>query len=876
MSLGERQADLSGLSLSHYRIGRRLGSGAMGVVYEAEDLRLERSVALKFIAPLGEITELDRRRFWQEARAVAALDHPNITTIFEIDEADGLTFIAMARVHGESVRDRLKNGPLAVDAALDLAIDIAKGLRAAHERGVLHRDIKPSNLLLTGDGVAQISDFGLARLPERSRLTKTGTALGTLYYMSPEQVRGEPLDERTDLWSLGVVLYESLTGARPFDGEYEQAVAFAIQNEEPPPIGSLRPETPALLEEIVAKTLAKNRRDRYPDAATLLRDLKALAFQVSSGRYAKYQDWYFATRGGKRLLRSAVVVLAIIALFTVWQLWQRRGGIDPLPPFHPRQITSEAAWEGEPAISPDGNLIAYASDREGACDLYVVDARGGRPVQVTADDASDRNPAWCVDGRSLLFESDRSGIQGIWKIGYMGGSARLVLAGAGEPAVSPDGRWLAFSSPDSLGRTRVGVMAMDTPSRQIILTEEGDGYWHHKSPAWSPDGRWICYGSFHNLWLVEPAAADPQPIQLTDGGRGDGTPTWSADGAFVYFSSSRENTTALWRVRADGEDLRRLTAGSGPESHPSLSKDGSVLCYSTERRDYDLVVENRRTGSAVRLRGAHDDDTPSLARDGSLVAFLSDREGSENQVWVLDLTDGVPAGEPRQVTDLAGRVGHPALSPDGRWLAYYRIVDDERDIWLSAVDGGSLSRITEHPESDIHPAWSPDGRWLAFASKRSGYSAIWIIPIADGQPAGAPRRLTGPDLGAFTPVWSPDGGTIAYRGVRGTESTVCVVPVDGSAVGACRVTSAVFVHRLRWNEATGELWVAADWGGAGPEIRAIAATGGADRPLEPPLVFPQGQNVVDFDLSADGQIVALTRQTHVGNVWVLQARNAAF
>ena len=273
-----------GKTISHYRISERLGQGGMGVVYKAEDTRLKRTVALKFLSPFALGSAEEKTRFVHEAQAAAALDHPNICTVHEIDEAEGQTFIAMAYIEGQSLKAKIESGPLKIDEALDIAIQVAEGLQAAHEKGIVHRDIKSANIMITTKGQAKITDFGLAKLAGRSRVTKEGMTVGTIAYMSPEQGRGEEVDQRTDIWSLGVVLYEMVTGQLPFKGVYEQAVVYSILNEAPEPITGLRTGVPMELERIVLKALAKEPAERYQHADELLTDLRKLKKTLASGK----------------------------------------------------------------------------------------------------------------------------------------------------------------------------------------------------------------------------------------------------------------------------------------------------------------------------------------------------------------------------------------------------------------------------------------------------------------------------------------------------------------------------------------------------------------------------------------------------------------
>jgi serine/threonine protein kinase len=273
-----------GQSISHYKLVSKLGEGGMGVVYKAEDTTLERTVALKFLAQHLLNDDEANERFLREAKAAAALHHPNICPVYEIAEADGKTFISMAFIEGESLDKKIENGPLKLDEALDIAQQVAKGLEAAHKRGIVHRDIKPENIIVDDTGHVTIMDFGLALLTEASRLTKTDQTMGTVFYMSPEQTEGSGTDHRSDIWSLGVVLYEMITGQRPFKGYYDKAIMYSILNEEPEPITGLRTGVPMQLEEYVAKALAKKAEDRHQTASDLIVDLRTLANRMKSGR----------------------------------------------------------------------------------------------------------------------------------------------------------------------------------------------------------------------------------------------------------------------------------------------------------------------------------------------------------------------------------------------------------------------------------------------------------------------------------------------------------------------------------------------------------------------------------------------------------------
>jgi len=368
-----RDDKMLGRTISHYKITAKLGQGGMGVVYKAEDTRLKRTVALKFLSPQSLGSEELMTRFRLEAQAAAALDHPNICTIYEIDEADGEPFIAMAYVDGRSLRDKLSSGPLTLDKAVDLALQVARGLEEAHQKGVVHRDIKGPNILVTGKGQAKIMDFGLALLSERAQITRAGAMMGTVAYMSPEQARGERVDRRSDIWSLGVVLYEMVTGQLPFRGDREPAVVHSILHTEPPPIGSLRTATPRELERIVAKSLSKNLDDRYSSVEEMAADLESLRMQMdavkSTVSYVRPQD-----RVRRRAFLWAglsALLLALIAGAVI--LWRGR---QPAPPRSPASLAvlplENISGDAEQEYFTDGMTRALIADLAKIQGLRVV------------------------------------------------------------------------------------------------------------------------------------------------------------------------------------------------------------------------------------------------------------------------------------------------------------------------------------------------------------------------------------------------------------------------------------------------------------------------------------------------------------------------
>jgi len=863
-----------GQTVSHYRIVQELGAGGMGVVYKAEDTRLGRTVALKFLSRDLTSDADAKERFLREARAISAIEHPNICTIHEVDETDsGATFICMACYGGLSLRERLKAGPLPMAEAIEVATGVARGLQAAHAAGVVHRDIKPGNIMLTEPGVARIIDFGLAKLASRSSITAAGSALGTVAYMSPEQARAADVDRRTDVWSLGVVLYEMVAGRQPFGGDHDQAVIHAILNASPESLFRARPGVPPELDAIVRKALEKDPAARYQDMGAILNDLRALSRVLEAAAGTTRRVWGFTNRGRRAAWRAAAVTgFAAAGVAIVW-LAIRAGENAPLPVGRPLQVTAGDGWEGQPAISPDGGRIAYVSDESGNYDVYLADVHGGSRLRLTDDPAMDYSPTWFPDGTAVAFVSERGSARGVWKVSQFGGGATPLVEGADSPAISPDGTRIAFSRVGDSGFGRIFVADLANPADAVALTGDDHGLWEHWDPAWSPDGRTICYATRHNLWTVPADGGRPQP--LTDVGEGDADPAWSSDGRHVYFSSDRGGTSALWRVSRRGGASERLTTGSGFEGEPSVARDGSRLAYSSATAEMRVFIKDRSSGAETELPVLKGMSMAVFVPGEERIVFESRLWGAFAELGAIPLEDGKPVGAPLRLTDQPGDARHPAVSPDGDWIAYYRIVGDERDVWVIPAGGGKPVRLTDDPASDMHPAWSPDGTSLAFSSDRAGKPDIWVLPMANGKATGEPTRVTRGAVSAYAPSWAPDGGEIAFIGVDRNESDVWIVRADGGGAER-RVTTGCGAVRVRWDPTTVGLLVSAGNGEDRISLWSVSSGGGPLAAVRPAVVFGPPDAAAVFDVSKNGALLLFQRQTLRGDVWVLEAERGSY
>jgi len=659
-----------------------------GVVYKAEDTKLKRLVALKFLPSSIMASEAEKTRFIHEAQAAAALNHPNICTIYKINEIDGQAFIAMEFVEGQSLKEKVASGMLQVANAIDIAIQVAAGLQAAHEKKITHRDIKPANVMLTPKGQVKIMDFGLAKLAGRSALTKEGATLGTVAYMSPEQARGEEVDRRTDIWAFGVVLYEMITGQLPFKGEYEQAVMYSIMNMDPEPVMGLRTGVPVELERMINKALVKKANLRYQNIEDLLVDLSALQLRpkASTGSQppikakvpARKSLWLY---GG---LAGIGVLLAIVVSVLLLQP-KRAPELNPDAAF--RVLPIPFAQIGYPGISPDGNWLAFqAADANGKWDVYFMNTSGGEPRRITADSSdylgsADVSP----DGSQVVYDRWDQRLQKaeVCIISSLGGTSK-VLAGRGNlprgPRWRPDGQRIGYMLdinnflPSKSGKREFWSIRPDgTDNRLEFVDSVGIG--GNSSFAWSPNGKsvaWIRTFPARYAEVIVHELETGKERQLTFDKKNIDEVCWTNNEAIIY-SSSKGGNSDLWMAPMNGGQTVQITKGIGSETGMRISADGKKLVY------------------------------------------LQSQES--RHVWLANINGS--AG--RQITFDEFNAWHPSFSPDGQRLLVCMggsglFANTGRPLYMMNRDGSNRQQMTRGDQIARDPLWSPDGKWLAYGS----------------------------------------------------------------------------------------------------------------------------------------------------------------
>ncbi|HEY2290124.1 MAG TPA: protein kinase [Thermoanaerobaculia bacterium] len=758
---------LVGRTLAHYRVLEYTGGGGMGVVYKAEDLRLARTVALKFLPPELTRDPDAKSRFLQEARAASVLDHPNICTIHEVGETDdGRLYLAMPYYDGETLRRRIERGPIPIDEAIDLAEQIARGLAKAHRGGIVHRDIKPANIMVTADGVVKILDFGLAKLVGAAAITRTGSSVGTPAYMSPEQARGEDVDHRTDLWSFGIVLYELVAGRRPFRGEHDQAVIYGILNEAPKPLTEVRSEVPPELERIVEGLLAKSPADRYPTAEGPLGDLRALRNQTMTTTVRTQPDRPVVFRGSPWVW-VAVALGAVAVLVAV--IWLRGGG-GAAPTVSLTHLTDLEGRESFPSLSPDGQFLLYVKSLEGNADIYLQRIPGGNPLNLTPDSpADDTQPAYSPDGQQIAFRSEREG-GGLFVMGATGESTHRITSFGYSPAWSPDGRKIAFAT-EGVGnplerRQPSQLWIVDVATEEKRLLSPGDAV----QPSWSPSGKRIAYWGIPNgkgrriLWTV--AAEGGPSVAVVDDAHVNWDPVWSPDGRYLYFVSDRSGSMNVWRVAVDEASGRvkgepqAITTSSQPLGLLSISKDGRQIAYATDERKSNLErwpLEPATMQIAGKLQpitqGSRAVRTADVSPDGQWIAY--DTSFPQEDLFVVR-ADG--SGQ-RQLTNDAAKDRLPLWFPGGSRLLFYS--DRSRGAgqygaWSIRADGSELQPIPHGTSDPLYtPIPSPKGGQMVASLDTHGAALIDLDPPGHGRVRMLPATADGEVLAATS--WSPDG-----------------------------------------------------------------------------------------------------------------------
>jgi serine/threonine protein kinase len=795
-----------GEKLGRYEVVAPLGTGGMGEVYRARDSELQRDVAVK-ILPAEFSADPDRvMRFEREARALAALSHPNVLTVFDVGRRDRQAYLVFELLEGATLGELIKSGALRTREALEYALQIARGLAAVHACGIVHRDLKPTNLILTSAGIVKIIDFGLARvgaasveLPEETTaaVTGPGVALGTVSYMSPEQAQGLPLDARSDLFSLGTVLYEMLGGRHPFKRASAAETMAAILRDDPPDLGRVEGRAAGALKRLVGRCLEKRPAGRFQTANDLALALEA----VRPGRDSAGDEWPSSQsetlqRGadvgvGSASRRRWVVAATAVSLIVAAILWGllRASREPPLPPARLLPLTTTTGSESNPTFSPDGEQVAFewGGEKSDNTDIYIKLIGSPEVRRLTTDPAPDWVPTWSPDGRQIAFvRALGPGRVTIRVVSPLGGPDRKLTdhpPGLGM-SWSPDGRWLATGSafaPEFAASAHRGIRLISASGEEVRAATAPSAPSFDIFPAFSPDGRKLAYATCLTRLTCQLAVVDlaadsrpagaarrltARPISL------NWRPTWTADGQWLVYTAG--STGRVWRVAvAGGRDPELIELAGYRVASVATAAHRDRLVF--ERRLGHQSVARSGEGRSFELLAASsfDDRFPDYSPDGRRIAFGSNREGDAMEIWLA----GADGSNPTQLTRGPGlSQDSPRFSPDGRTIAFDSLGEDGHwDIWTIGVDGGPPHRVTTHPGDDNLPSWSRDGRYLYWSSDRAGGHTIWRAPVE----GGPEERVTQSD-GAYS-YEAPDGRTLLFQRTAWGGSPLLAVPVGGGA-----------------------------------------------------------------------------------------------
>ncbi len=864
-----------GSNLGPYRIMAMLGAGGMGEVYRARDTRLERDVAIKVLHADSAMDPDQQRRFALEARAVSALNHPNILTVHDVGMENGIPYIVSELVDGGALGTFIAKGPMPLKKVLDISIQVAGGLAAAHNAGIVHRDLKPANIMITRDGFAKILDFGLAKsiskqdspasLPQGP--TQPGFIVGTATYMSPEQVRGDDLDHRTDQFSLGLTMYEMITGKAAFSRSSAMSTMAAICEEQAKPVTESNPAIPAPVRWCVERCMAKDREDRYASTGDLQRELKTILSHLEE--FSSSTQPILVSAPAKRTRPWWPKLLSLVGLVAgciAWEVFLVPDSMVDLRQYHIQPLISTGQHEGDPAWSPDGKSVAYTGEVNGVRQVFARELSSPQAAQITKSADDCRSPFWSPDATKIFFLSAGS----LWAIGSAGGSPVEVQKNASAAALSPDGATVAFLRPDPGARVPLTLM-FAPPSGGEAKPFGGapfdSGKYQSGYLAFAHDGKtlgaWLSrWDGGSDFWLLPYPSGTPRlAFSLA---QGTYSFSWMPDNRNIVFGGMLPGAIGADLFMTDTRNgyMRQVTVITRDAKQPAVAPDGKTIAFQAAESDFEIVSVPLDGSSPLPLlstRRNEFDPMWSPVASEQLV-YVTDRTGVQ-QIWLRSTREG---WERPLVTekDFGGgwisEFSEPNFSPDGQRIAYTVAAGTGHSIYVSAVAGGKPLRVSPVATDERSPTWNTDGSWIAFLQNTNGH---WTLVKARSGGGDQPVILRDRCVPSH-PKWNHiAGGKIAVM----TDQGLTLVSDDGTT---SEVVSADHWLIFGWSTDHKLLFGVKEVGG-----RRVVASLDPDKHIEKSiddLQLPADAEVRAFSLAADGKSFATSFSRPGGDIWIIR------